>query len=99
MNAGSYDIADYYLAQPWGWKIARVDDPDGAYYEATIPEIPDFFVASRSAAELSADLRDAFLSHIRSYLSTGKIIPQPRGGQPTARARSSSMAVYAVAGG
>lgn len=99
MNVASYDIADHYLSHPWDWKIARVDGPEGTYYETTIPEIPDFFVASRTAEELPVDVRDAFRSHIRSYLSMGKTIPQPRGGPRTTRALSSSVALYAVAGG
>jgi len=94
------DIAEYYLSKRWSWHFREVAGPDGRHFEATIEEIPDFFAAAETVHELAVDAREALLSHIRSYLATGKDVPVSRIGSPrtpTAGVRLSSMG-YAVAG-
>lgn len=95
-----FDIAEYYLSLPWSWRFKEVDDPDGSYFEATVEEIPDFSAVSASLNDLAVDARDAFLSHIRSYLTTGKTVPNPRSGSPrtpVSTMRVAGMSDYAVA--
>lgn len=88
------DLAQRYLGLRWDWQFREVTEEGETYWEATISEIPDFATYGATPEELAENLRDAFLSHIRSYLATGKPIPTP-GHVSSAHYEP----VYAAAGG
>lgn len=71
------DLAQRYLGLRWDWQFREITEEGESYWEATITEIPDFAAYGASPEDLAANLRDAFLSHIGSYLETGKPVPTP----------------------
>ncbi len=69
-------IFDQYLGLPWTWRVERdSEDPDTVL--VTIAELPDFFAAGDTEVEAFANARDALISHLEGYLTTGRRIPTP----------------------
>lgn len=64
-----------YLTLPWTWDI-REDVTEGCWI-ATIAELPDFFAAGENAGEVALNAREALLSHLTGYITSGTPIPTP----------------------
>lgn len=78
------DPAEKYLSLNWDWRFREVTEDGETYFEATISEIPDFSAYGDDLLEVSVNAREALLSHLRGYFTTGKRIPVP-GRAKTAR--------------
>jgi len=66
-----------YLNLPWTWDITY--SADDSCFVVTVAEFPDFFAAGATAGEAAKNSREALISHISGYVTTGRALPQPKG--------------------
>jgi hypothetical protein len=70
------------LLLPWTWSDPTfVPDPDGAYWELRIRELPDFFVAAAGRDEVVEEAPRALAAFLQSYLDHGQVPPLPNPGR------------------
>ena len=68
------------LLMSMDWTLAgprEVRDEDGAFFEMRVAELPDFFVAARTEAEVRAEAEDALRTFLASYVDRGELPPLP----------------------
>ena len=58
------------------WVLVIEDDPDGGVV-LTVEGLDDFNVFGTDEVEVLSEFREAFRSHLRGYIATGKVVPVP----------------------
>ena len=72
------DRANVLAALPWTYLGPIKKEVDGrVWFELRIAELPDFFLASESAAELFREVRPALVTFVLSYLEHNEQLPHP----------------------
>lgn len=73
---------DELMLLPWTLQgPTYVPDPDGAYWELRIEELPEFFVAAAGPGELMEETPHALATYLQSYLERGQMPPLPNPGR------------------
>ena len=70
--------ADAWLEHPWHIHLQQRDDGDGAYWFATVEELPGCMSDGDTEAEALASVRDAMHGWISAALEAGRPVPEPR---------------------
>lgn len=66
------------MAEPWNWiGPNEVRDPEGAYFEKRVLELPDFFVAGRTREEVEGEALEALKAFLQSFLDRNELPPRP----------------------
>ena len=71
-----------WLERPYHIRLQQRDDGDGAYWFATVEELPGCMSDGDSEAEALASVRDAMHGWISAALEAGRPIPEPRDDEP-----------------
>jgi predicted RNase H-like HicB family nuclease len=60
----------------WSWQGPERKEVDGdVYYEATIAELPDFFVAGETQNEVVSEMKPALRAYLESFIEHGDPLP------------------------
>ena len=70
--------AEDWLERPYQTRLQQRDDGDGAYWFATVEELPGCMSDGDSEAEALASVRDAMHGWISAALEAGRPIPAER---------------------
>ncbi len=71
------------LERPYHIRLQQRDDGDGAYWFATVEELPGCMSDGDTEAEALASVRDAMHGWISAALEAGRPIPEPRDDETT----------------
>lgn len=65
------------MTLPWTWHGPALVQEEGEepYYELRVAELPDFFVAGRSADEVRTEASPALRAFLKSYVDVGETPP------------------------
>ncbi len=70
------------MLQPWTWTEPMfVPDPEGAYWEQRVAELPDFFVAAAGRSDVMKEAPAALRAFLESYVDRGENPPLPNPGR------------------
>ena len=75
--------ADAYCQLPYHLRLQRRDDGDGAYWFATVEELPGCMSDGDTEAEAVAHVQDAIHGWISVALAEDRPIPEPHADPPT----------------
>ena len=75
--------AEALLERPYHIRIQQRDDGGGAYWFATVEELPGCMSDGDTEAEALASVRDAMHGWINAALEAGRPIPEPRDDETT----------------
>ncbi len=75
--------AEALLERPYHIRLQQRDDGDGAYWFATVEELPGCMSDGDTEAEALASVRDAMHGWISAALEAGRPIPEPRDDETT----------------
>ena len=70
--------AEEWLERPYQIRLQQRDDGDGAYWFATVEELPGCMSDGDSEAEALTSVRGAMHGWISAALEAGRPIPEPR---------------------
>lgn len=74
--------AEVYLDLPYHIRLQHRDDGDGAYWFATVEELPGCMSDGDTESDALAAIRDAMHGWISTALEDGRPIPEPRKDEP-----------------
>ena len=71
-----------YVQLPYRMRLDRRDDGDGAYWLATVEELPGCMSDGDTRAEALSRVQDAMHGWSSAALEDGRSIPEPSPGRP-----------------
>lgn len=69
------------VSLPWRWRgpTSRRDEHGNEWWEITVQDLPDFFVAATSREEAVSEAASALEAFLASYVERGEEAPLPDG--------------------